>query len=557
MFRRSPYFASKQHVVVLGTGWAGASLVKGLSPALYDMTVLSQRNHMVFTPLLASTTCGTLEFRSVCEPIYRIQPALAQGKNSFLQTLVYDVDFDRKAVQCVAVGVIGASSKPSVEVFEQHYDKLVLAHGARPNTFNVPGVEDGNSCYFLREITESRGIRRRIIQNIMQATLPTTSPAERRRLLSIVAVGAGPTGVEAVGELADFLRADVPKIAPNIKEHFSITLVEAGEVLGSFDQNLRNYAVKSLTKRGIGLKKGVVAEVTDRAVVLTSGEVLEAGVVIWSTGVGPSTLSKALRCDKHHGRLAVDDHLRLMKNGKPIEDAFAIGDCAACINGPLPTLAAVASRQGSHLAAALNHVAKQGHIKPITDYKPFKYSHLLSMASLGGGMAVAEFKSPRSFDMSGFLAYLLWKSAYFTLLGSFRSRLYVAVNWFGSYIFGRDVTYIGETSETKIWKKLAREGASREITRTKLLEKAMERRNREVAAAAGATVSAASDSATTAAAESAAAKTTTTSSIAASTSAAASASASAATASAASAASSAVPPPAVAPEKKAEEKKSE
>ena len=458
---------SKPTVVVIGTGWAGARFVRDIDPNLCNIAVLSQRNHMVFTPLLPQTCSGTLEFRSICEPIVRVQPALANLPNCFYRTMVYDVDFKQKLVQCVAVGVLGAGSKVPVNAFDFHYDKLVFAHGARPNTFNIPGVEE--HAFFLREISEARGIRRRLVQNIMFARLPTTDIEERKRLLHIVVVGGGPTGVEFAADLADFLHQDIPKLDPALLKHFRLTLVEANEVLGTFDLELRNYGAQRLQKMGVKLRKAVVAEVTEDSVVLTDGEVLTCGLVVWSTGVGPSTLTKQLEVDKSpQGRIAINEHLQVLQNKQPLPDVYAVGDCAANLDKPLPTLAAVASRQGKHLAKKIN---RQLAGQP-DDIGPFVYKHLGSMASLGRASALVEFKQPQSWDIKGLRAFLIWRSAYFTMLGSVRSRLYVMVNWFGSFIFGRDVTYISEISEAKLWKNLARQGASKEQTRRKLLRDA-------------------------------------------------------------------------------------
>ena len=460
---------AKPTVVVVGSGWGGARLVRDLDPDVCNMAVMSQRNHMVFTPLLPQTCTGTLEFRSICEPLVNVQPAIRNLPNESHRTMVFDVDFATQNVSCVTVGVLGAGDRVPVESFNVHYDYLVLAHGARPNTFNIPGVEE--HAFFLREISEARGIRRRIGQNLMTAALPTTSKAEAQRLLHVVVVGGGPTGVEFAGDLADFLRLDVGRHAPHLAKEFRVTLVEANEVLGTFDAALRKYSQSRLERSGINVKKAIVAEVNDENIVLTDGETLPCGLCVWSTGVGPSTLNKTLSCDKNkQGRLVVNEHLQLQKNGISYDNAFALGDCAADHKEPLPTLAAVASRQGAFLAKSLNKsIATR---KPVNRLPIFEYKHLGSMASLGGGHAVAEFNTPAKWDIKGLKAFIVWRSAYFTMLGSLRSRLYVAVNWIGSYVWGRDMTYIAEISEAKLWKNLAREGASKEQARRALLKKA-------------------------------------------------------------------------------------
>mmetsp|Transcript_8183 Transcript_8183/g.9257 ORF Transcript_8183/g.9257 Transcript_8183/m.9257 type:complete len:539 (+) Transcript_8183:51-1667(+) len=473
--------SEKPTVVVIGTGWAGSYFVRNIDPKLYNVVVLSQRNHMVFTPLLPQTCTGTLEFRSVCEPIQRVQPALADLPNRFYRTLVFGIDFKNRVVNCVGVGVLGAGNVTNVPVksFDVRFDKLVLAHGARPNTFNIPGVED--HAFFLREVSEARGIRRRLVQNLMTADLPTTDVEEIKRLLHVVVVGGGPTGVEFASDLADFLHEDVPKIDPALLKYCKVTLVEAGEILGTFDLTLRNYGSRKLKRMGVELRKAVVAGVDERTVTLSDGEVLHCGLVVWSTGVGPSVLSKELGLDKNRqGRIAVNDELQVLKDGVPVPDVYAIGDCAANIKEPLPTLAAVASRQGAFLGKKLNRMLNGTDVKSV-----FTYKSLGSMVSLGSKDALIELKAPSKFDLKGLHALWMWKSAYFTILGSWRSRLYVLVNWFGSRIFGRDTTYIAELSEAHLWRTLAREEASREKARRRALEKLREAPHESMPAAAG------------------------------------------------------------------------
>ena len=453
--------AAKPTVVVIGTGWAGARVVRDLDLTKHNVIVLSQRNHMVFTPLLPQTCTGTLEFRSICDPITRINRGLSHRPNSFYRTMVYDVDFDSKNVHCMAVAPSDAHDAP-VKSFDYHYDQLVLAHGARASTFNIPGVED--HVFFLREITEARGIRRRLVQNIMTARLPVTTAEEKRRLLHVVVVGGGPTGVEFAADLADFLHDDIPKLDKDIAPFFTVTLVEANEILGMFDFNLRNYGAKRLQKMGVKLRKAVVAGVSSEGVKLADGEVLACGLIVWSTGVGPSNLTRQLLCDKTpQGRISIDDHLRVLKNKKPVDGVYALGDCAANSESPLPTLAAVASQQGKYLAAVFN-----GRRNGAFNYRP-----LGSMVSLGHQTALCDFKQVH-FDLKGFYAYLVWRSAYFTMLGTFRTRLYTAINWLTTFLLGRDMTYIAEISESKLWNNLAREGASKEQARLQLLQKAKE-----------------------------------------------------------------------------------
>jgi NADH dehydrogenase len=376
--------------------------------------------------------------------------------------MVGGVDFQAKKVLCLSADTSYGKDRAekSLRAFEVKYDYLVLAHGARANTLGIPGVEE--NAFFLREIYEARAIRRHLLQNIQLARLPSTSPEEMRRLLSVVVVGGGPTGVEFAGDLADFLYEDINKFGPALRDEFTVTLVEANEVLGSFDHTLASYGANRLKQCGVRIRKGIVKEVREQEVVLTDGDVIPNALVVWSTGVGPAPLTQQLDCDlSKRGRLCVDLKLRVLKNDKPIEGVYAAGDCAAYASSTqveaLPTLAAVASRQGKYLANSLNILTKDV-TKTAEDVTPFEYKHKGSMATLGRHKALVEIPGQSWFNMKGFRAWLTWRSAYFTMLGNLRCRLYVSANWLGSGFFGRDTTYIADVGEVRMLRKLVASG---------------------------------------------------------------------------------------------------
>ncbi|CCW69959.1 unnamed protein product [Phytomonas sp. Hart1] len=456
MFRRTT-FSLKPNVVIVGTGWAACYTAHRLNPSICNIQVLSTRNHMVFTPLLAHTTTGTLEFRAVCEPITNIQPALVNLPHRFYRCMVYDVDFDANIVKCVGLGVPGTTEKLPVHTFNVKYDYLLLAHGSRPNTFNTPGVTD--KAFFLREVNEARGIRKRLVQNIMAADLPTVPIEETKRLLHTVVVGGGPTGIEFATNLAEFFRKDIVRLNRHLQKYCKVTVLEANEVLGTFDQTLRNYGHRRLAELGINIVNTAVVEVTERGVVTTSGETLESGLVVWSTGVGPTMLTLSLQCDKtKQQRISVDENLRVLRDGKAIPNVFAAGDSAANVTAPLPTLAAVARRQGAYLGKQLNHL-----ITKKTMTQSFEYKDLGSMVALGDASAIVSLGSKRKIGIQGLKALWVWKSAYLSMIGSFRNKLYIFINWCGSHLFSRDITYIGDLSEDRLYKILA----GHEMSRTK------------------------------------------------------------------------------------------
>ncbi|EPS68436.1 hypothetical protein M569_06332, partial [Genlisea aurea] len=235
----------KSRLVVLGSGWAGCRLIKDIDTEVYDVVCISPRNHMVFTPLLASTCVGTLEFRSVAEPISQIQPAISREPGSFFFLAnCTGIDFENHQVICQTVTEGAETVEPWS--FKVGYDKLVIASGAQASTFGIKGAKE--HAIFLREVHHAQEIRRKLLLNLMLSDVPGVTEDEKRRLLHCVVVGGGPTGVEFSGELSDFIRKDVHKRYAHVKDYIHVTLVEANEILSSFDDRLRRYAVNQLLK---------------------------------------------------------------------------------------------------------------------------------------------------------------------------------------------------------------------------------------------------------------------------------------------------------------------
>ncbi|KAK7387239.1 hypothetical protein VNO78_27874 [Psophocarpus tetragonolobus] len=436
----------KPRVVVLGSGWAGCRLMKGLDPRVYDIVCVSPRNHMVFTPLLASTCVGTLEFRSVAEPIGRIQPAISREPGSyFFLAKCTQIDAHRHMVHCETVTEGVETIAPWK--FTISYDKLVIALGSQPSTFGIQGVKE--HAIFLREVHHAQEIRRKLLLNLMLSDVPGISEEEKQRLLHCVVVGGGPTGVEFSGELSDFIMKDVHQRYTHVKDYIRVTLIEANEILSSFDDRLRRYATKQLTKSGVRLVRGIVKDVKPQKIVLNDGSEVPYGLLVWSTGVGPLPIIQSLDLPKAPGgRIGVDEWLRVPS----VQDVFSIGDCSGFVESTgrttLPALAQVAERQGKYLAALLNKIGKEGaghanSAKEIEFGDPFVYRHLGSMATIGRYKALVDLrqtKEAKGLALAGFLSFFIWRSAYITRVISWRNRFYVFVNWITTVVFGRDIS---------------------------------------------------------------------------------------------------------------------
>nr|DAD20828.1 TPA_asm: hypothetical protein HUJ06_022291 [Nelumbo nucifera] len=392
---------------------------------------------------------GTLEFRSVAEPVSQIQTALATSPNSyFYLASCLGIDTDKHEVYCETVGSVGLAHQPYR--FKVAYDKLVIATGADPLTFNIKGVKE--HAFFLREVNHAQEIRRKLLLNLMISENPGISDEEKKRLLHCVVIGGGPTGVEFSGELSDFIMKDVRERYSHAKDDIRVTLIEANEILSSFDVGLRQYAIKHLTKSGVRLMRGVVKEVHDKKIVLSDGTDVPYGLLVWSTGVGPSEFVKSLNIPKSTGgRIGVNEWLQVPS----VEDVYALGDCAGFLEETgkqvLPALAQVAEREGKYLVGMINRIGQQNGgrafcSKGITLGEPFVYRHLGSMASVGRYKALVDLrqsKDAKGVSHAGFVSWMIWRSAYLTRVISWRNRFYVAVNWATTFVFGRDNSRIG------------------------------------------------------------------------------------------------------------------
>lgn len=275
--RSAPALPQKPRLVILGTGWGGFSVARHIDQNVFDVHIVSPRNHMLFTPLLASTAVGTLEFRSISEPVKYAFPHV-----TFHKARARDIDPVKREIT-MEPDDPDAPAAASVRGKPLQYDLLVVGVGARVNTFGMEGVE--KHAHFLKELADARAIRSRIIRNVESATFPGMSPSERQRLLSIVVVGAGPTGIELSSEIHDFLVGDLTRLYPDVVPDIQITIVEGKQVLGAFDASLREYTERKLKRDRIRVRTGVnVVAVEPTRVTLSNGEHLDFGMLVWNTG---------------------------------------------------------------------------------------------------------------------------------------------------------------------------------------------------------------------------------------------------------------------------------
>lgn len=207
----------KKKIIILGSGWGAMSVLNHLNPGQFEITVVSPRNYFLFTPMVPSVTVGTVNSRSIVEPVRKLIYKYHKNQGvQFFEAECIGVDAERKTICCQdESGIQG-----SVSTFKLEYDMLVTAIGADNNTFNTPGVRE--NCYFLKEMKDAEHVREAIVDLIESACYPGQPEEERKRLLHFVIVGGGPTGVEFASELRDFLREDIPNIYPSVRDDFKV-----------------------------------------------------------------------------------------------------------------------------------------------------------------------------------------------------------------------------------------------------------------------------------------------------------------------------------------------
>lgn len=404
-------------LVILGTGFAAFSLLHHLDRKRFDISVVSPRNHFLFSPLLPSTTVGTLEFRSIIEPIRNMQDRLGI---KFYQANCIHVDPATKLVTCEGIF--------DHETFLLSYNTLVIAVGATNKTFGIPGVTE--NTFFLKELSDARAIRQRIIECFERASTPLVSIEERQRLMHFVVVGGGPTGVEFAAELHDFIEEDLRDAFPELYQDVRISLFEASKgILNMFDQKLGEYTMRRFARARIRVHIGsLVKEVRPTELTLADASVIPFGMIVWSTGIGATPLVQQLGLPTDRAqRLLTNERFAVDKD----ETLFAIGDCATREGDQLPATAQVAQQEGEYLAKLLNARARG---KP---GRAFKYRNLGMLAYVGKRRALADTKYVKG---HGFGTWLLWRSAYVTKLVSFKNKVLVLFDWFKTALFGRDIS---------------------------------------------------------------------------------------------------------------------
>jgi NADH dehydrogenase len=400
--------ARRPRVVVIGAGFGGLRVAQRLRNSLVDVLVIDRHNHHTFLPLLYEVATAGLAADDIAQPVRAI---LRGARNvRFLLAEVTGVDLDARRVITDACGV--------------PYDYLVISAGTVTNYFGLASVE--RNAIGLKDLSQANAIRSRILRNFERATVERDGAA-RERLMTMVVVGGGPTGVELAGALAELKRHVLRRDYPALDVAGArVILIEATDrLLPAMPTGLQRKAHDQLRALGVDVRLGaLVTDVSEDAVTLRGGETIASSSVVWVTGTRGAPLAAAMGLDLAPGaRIPVSDMLQL--RGRP--EAYAIGDITV-LQGPdgsaYPMLAQVALQQGD--LAARNILRAARGEAPLR----FRYRDRGTMATIGRRMAVAHIFG---LQFSGSFAWVLWLVVHLLAIIGLRNRALVLLNWMWNY----------------------------------------------------------------------------------------------------------------------------
>lgn len=419
----APAEAPSTRVVILGGGFGGVATAQRLEQlfsrdARFEITLVSQSNYLLFTPMLAEVASSGLEAQHISAPVRAALP-----HTRFRRAEVERLD--------VAGKVIWIRPNPSAPAESLAYDHLVLALGSIPNFYGLPGLEAHS--FTLKTLQDATVLRNHVIALLERADVEVDAD-ERRRLLTFVVAGGGFAGTEMIAELFDLVQS-VAHYYPNIQtgEPRFVLVHSGGRILPEISPGLADYALRKLRLRGIEfLLNTRVGGASPEAVVLADGSAVPTRTIVWTAGNQPHPLLRALPCERNRaGAVIVERTLQV----KGASDIWAVGDCAEVpdvLNGnkPCPPTAQHALREGRTVAENIAAVQRGRSLTP------FRFRAIGVLVALGHRTAVAEI---RGLKFSGFLAWFLWRTIYLSKLPGLEKKVRVALDWTLDLFFPRDI----------------------------------------------------------------------------------------------------------------------
>ena len=423
----------KRRIVILGGGFAGMQTAVALEHELrgdpsVSITLVSETNALLFTPMLAEVAGSSLEAGHISTPL-RTSLHFA----SFIRGRVTSIDLEKRRVSLDMGPGGGMEPEPAREI---EFDHLVFALGAVSNYHGLTNVE--KHSFNFKSLLDAVRIRNHVIEMFERADRESNEGA-RRAMLTFVVAGGGFAGVELAGAMNDFARgilADYPNLRP---EEVRVILVHSRErILPELSEAMGNYARRSMEARGVQFKLGVrLLDARTGAVVLSDGEI-PAQTLVWTAGVAPNPLLATLPYERDK-RGAVKVESTMAVPGAP--GIWAVGDCAALNDGktgkPCPPTAQFAIREAATLARNLK-AALEGRPP-----KPFHFDSLGALCVVGHQTACAELTVPfareKSLRFSGLLAWLMWRGIYLSKLPGLERKVRVLLDWTTELFFPKDI----------------------------------------------------------------------------------------------------------------------
>lgn len=395
-------------IVVIGCGFAGIKFTKYINTKHYQVVLLDKNNYHTFQPLMYQVASAGVEPDSIVYPIRKV----FKGKRNFFFRIaeVEHIDPDLKSID--------------TNIGSLKYDHLVVATGACSNFFGMKNIE--HYAMPMKSLTESLNLRSFVLQNFEKA-LNTSDLVEREALMSFVIVGAGATGVELAGALAELRSYILPNDYPDLDiRRMQVHVIEAADkVLSNMSESSSEKSEAFLRKMGVNVWLNTKVLDYDGKLVQTDKENFKSRTLIWTAGVKgapPEGMKVELTRDS---RIPVNAYAE----AKDIPNVYALGDVAFLQdeNYPrgYPMLGSIAGQQGKQLALNFNKLARG------KERKPFKYNDLGTMATIGRNLAVVDLPF---INFGGWFAWWTWMFVHLMLLVDFRSRIIVLINWAISYL---------------------------------------------------------------------------------------------------------------------------
>ncbi|MDR0193974.1 MAG: NAD(P)/FAD-dependent oxidoreductase [Myroides sp.] len=402
--------SNRPRVVIIGGGFGGLALAKKLKNKNFQVVLLDKHNYHTFQPLLYQVATGGLESGSIAYPIRKVVQ-----------------DYDQIYFRMANVERIDTENKKVVsDIGTIFYDYVVIATGSKTNFFGNENITKNSMA--MKTIPESLDIRSLVLENFEEA-LQTTDDKEQKALMNFVIVGAGPTGVELAGALAEMKRHVLPKDYPDLDfNKMEINVIQgANKVLDAMSEKSSKKAQEFLEKLGVKVYLGeIVTDYKDKVVYTKSGKEFTAETVIWTAGVmGAAVDGFDDTVIQRGNRIKVNEFNQV----EGFTDIFAIGDVATMMTEKTPMghpmMAQPAIQQGELLASNLVRL-RDGQ-----SLKSFVYNDKGSMATIGRNKAVVDLPK---FQFSGFFAWFVWMFVHLMSLIGFRNKLVVFWNWMYNYL---------------------------------------------------------------------------------------------------------------------------